>query len=139
MLTTYAFVGFGYLFFEKQEYQQAARCFYSVVVQRENFVDENSVLLAQPLNNLACCLICLDKKEKAVDYLKISQCVFEMALEHHDEYLLTVKRNIACAISQSIYVQPNYQATWLMYYKNDFTGVGKGGIHQPRRRIVRNS
>lgn len=126
-------MGFGYLFYEKGEYLQAARCFYTTITFREELVDENSVMLAAPLVNLACCLIHLDKKEKALDYLNISQCVYEVAYEDHDEYILTVKRNIDCIYSQPLYIQPNYQKTWLTYHKSEYKGIGKGGIPQKRK------
>lgn len=133
MFANHAYMGFGYLFYEKEDFIQAARCFNTVIVMREAIVDENSVLLANPLNNFACCLLGLNKKEKAIDYLRISLCIYEMCLELHDEYVLTVKRNIDCALNQPMYIQPHYQASWLLYYKDEYEGIGKGGIHQIRK------
>jgi hypothetical protein len=118
---TYPFFGMGYVLYNIGDFLNAALCFSKALdilcdVKGTEY-EEN----ACALNNIACCLVKLNKREEAFDHLKVAEAIFEETRGVRDLNTLTIKSNLQKFLNDKIEFSMNAGNSWKIYFKDEFS------------------
>ena len=87
-------------------------------------------------NNLACCLIKLDRGSEAYKLLRLAEVIFEAELGLFHERTRTAKQNKDKAVRAGLDVEVAYRPMWQFFYNNEIAKIGVGGVKAEKKKVV---
>lgn len=125
---TYPFFGLGYVLFYSGDYLNAALSFSKALDILCDIKGTECEESACALNNIACCLLKLDKREDAYDHLRVAEAIFEETRGIRDLNTLTVKTNLQTFLNYKIEFPMISGPTWKMYFKDEFNEANRAKV-----------
>lgn len=95
---------------------------------REKELGQDTADTATCYNNLACCLIKLERTTEAFKLLGLAEAIFVAELGTFHERTLAVKRNKEKSVSLGLGLVVNQRQMWQFFFNDKTSKIGRGGI-----------